>query len=100
MREGSPTSLAIATGPNVTVNVILGLPFITHIKMVIDTSNQVAELHAFDMPLFPIDFCCTMYAIPVIDNAAAATNAALHADIVREMEKLKSTIIKRMMYFS
>jgi hypothetical protein len=66
--EGSPTSLVIAAGPGVTVNMILGLPFITQIKMVIDTSNQVAELHAFDTPPFPIDFRCAMCAIPVIDD--------------------------------
>jgi hypothetical protein len=72
--------------------VILGLPFITQTKMVIDTSDQVAELRAFNMPPFPINFCCTMWAIPVIDDANVATNAALHAGIVKEIEKIKEHI--------
>ncbi len=93
--EGSPTSLVVTAHPNVTVNVILGLPFITQTKMVIDTSDQVAELRAFDMPPFPIDFCHAMCAIPVIDNAAVATNTALHANIVKEVEKIENHIYKK-----
>jgi hypothetical protein len=41
-REGTPTSLVVAAGGNVTVNIIHGLPFITQTKMIIDTSDQVA----------------------------------------------------------
>ncbi len=44
MCEGQETSLLIATGPNVTVNTILGLPFIQQTKMTIDAADQVAEL--------------------------------------------------------
>ncbi len=95
MREGYPTSLVIAAGPNVTINMILGLPFITQTKMVIDTSNPVTKLHAFDMPPFPINLCCVMCAIPVIDDAAAAANAALHANIVKEIKLIKEHIYKK-----
>ena len=52
--EGRATSLLIATGPNVTVNAILGLPFIQQTKMTMDAANQVADLRALDMPPFPI----------------------------------------------
>jgi hypothetical protein len=89
MREGTPTSLVVAAGPNVTANVILGLLFITLTKMVIDTSNQVAKLRAFDTPPFPINFCCAMCAVPVIDDAAAAANAALHTNIIKEIENIE-----------
>ena len=91
-REGTPTSLVVATGPDVTVNAILGLPFITQTKMVIDMADQVAELRAFDMPPFPIDFRRAMCAIPVIDEAAAAANAALHADVVAEIKAIEAHI--------
>jgi hypothetical protein len=60
MHEGSPTSLVVAAGPAITVEVILGLPFITQTKMVVNTSNQVAKLRAFHTPPFSIDFCCAM----------------------------------------
>jgi hypothetical protein len=89
MREGSPTSLVVAAGPYVTVNVILGLPFINQTKMVINTSDQVAKLCAFITPPFPVNFCRSMCAIPVTDDTAAAANAALHANIVKEIKKIK-----------
>jgi hypothetical protein len=37
--QGSPTSLIVASGPNITLNVILDLTFITQTKMVINTSD-------------------------------------------------------------
>jgi hypothetical protein len=43
-RKGNPTSFPIATGRDVTINAILGLPFIQQTKMVIDAADQVAEL--------------------------------------------------------
>ena len=63
--------------------------------MIIDTSDQVAKMHAFDTPPFPTNFHCAMCAVPVIDNASAATNAALHSNILREIESIKEHIKKR-----
>jgi hypothetical protein len=63
--------------------------------MVIHTSDQVAKLCAFNKPPFPINFCCTMCAVPVIDNAAAAANAASHANIVKEIENTEEHINKK-----
>ena len=99
-REGTPTSLVVATGPDVTVNAILGLPFITQTKMIIDTADQVAEMRAFDTPPVPIDFRCAMCAIPVIDEAAAAANAALHADVVAEIKAIEAHIYKKCAFVS
>jgi hypothetical protein len=81
------------------VNAILGLPFITQTKMVIDTADQVAKMRAFDTPPFPIDFRRAMCAIPVIDEAAAVANAALHADIVAEIEAIEAHIYKKSAFF-
>jgi hypothetical protein len=50
MREGNPTTLIVAAGNYVTVNAILGLPFITQSKMVIITSNQVVNIQASGTP--------------------------------------------------
>jgi hypothetical protein len=48
-------------GCDVTINAILGLPFIQQTKMVIDTADQVAELCALNKPLShwfpPRDVC-------------------------------------------
>ena len=40
-RDGDTTSLLIATGPHVTVNMIVGLPFIQATHAVIDLSDNV-----------------------------------------------------------
>jgi hypothetical protein len=79
-REGSPTSLVVTAGPDVTVNAIFGLPFIAQTKMIINTSDQVAEMRAFDTPPFPINFCRAICAVPVIDKALVAANAALYLE--------------------
>ena len=88
-REGNPTSLIVATGCDVTVNIILGLPFITQTKMVIDTLDQVAECRAFDAPPFPIDFRRAMCAVPAVNEEVAAANAAHYQDIVKEVENIE-----------
>jgi hypothetical protein len=89
--KGTPTNLVVVSGCDVTVNVILGLPFITKTKMIIDTSDHIAELRAFDTPPFPLGFHCAMCAIPVIDKKKATANAALHADIVKEIDSIFCT---------
>jgi hypothetical protein len=57
-------------------------------KMIINTSDRVAELRAFDTPPFPLNFCHAMCTIPVIDKKIAAANAAIHADIVKEIDSI------------
>jgi hypothetical protein len=86
MCKGSPTSFLVATGCKVTINTILGLLFIQQTKMVIDAADQVAKLCALNVPPFPIDFCCSMCAVPPVNKACAAKNAAMHAEIVCEIE--------------
>jgi hypothetical protein len=92
MRKSTPINFVIAAGHDVTVNIIRGLPFITQTKMVIDTSNRVAELHAFDMPPFRLDIHHSMCAISVIDEKKAAANAALHANIIKEINSIVTHI--------
>jgi hypothetical protein len=88
--EGTATSLVLATGCNVMVNIILGLPFITQTKMVIDTANQVAEMRALDSPPFAINFRCAMCKVPAVNDKIAASNAAKFANIVKEAKGIKA----------
>jgi hypothetical protein len=88
-REGHPTALSIATGPNVTVNMILGLPFIQKTRMVIDTSNQVANLCALNTPPFSIDFCWDMCTIPAVDGVPITQGTpAQYANIIKEADHI------------
>ena len=43
-RNGNPTSILIATGPHVTVNSIVGLPFIQATRAAIDLADNVIDL--------------------------------------------------------
>jgi hypothetical protein len=96
MREGNPTSFLIATRCDITVNAILDLPFIQQTKMVIDAADQVVKLCAFDAHPFPIDFCHAMCAVPPVDKARAATNAAMHAEIVPKVESIEAFFTKKL----
>jgi hypothetical protein len=51
-KEGNPMSILIATGPHVTVNMIVGLPFIQATWAMIGLVDNVANLGALDAPPF------------------------------------------------
>jgi hypothetical protein len=92
MKEGNPTSILIATGPHVTVNMIVGLPFIQATRAVIDLSNNVAELRALDTPPFPLEYHCTMVHVPATigegnEQPVHMTNA--HLNLINEMDALE-----------
>ncbi len=63
-KEGNPTSILIATGPHVTVNMIVGLPFIQATRAVINLADNLADLHALDAPPFPLEYRCAMVHVP------------------------------------
>jgi hypothetical protein len=54
--DSDESSLMIATGPHVSVNTILGLPFMQGTGMILDLINNLAECKYLGCPLFPIDF--------------------------------------------
>jgi hypothetical protein len=58
-KDGSPTSIFIATGPHVTVNTIVGLPFIQATQAIIDLSDNIADLRMINAPPFSIEYCHT-----------------------------------------
>ncbi len=67
-KEGNNTSILIATGPHVTVNTIIGLPFIQATRAVIDLADNVAELRALDAPLFLLKYRCATVHAPIVDE--------------------------------
>jgi hypothetical protein len=89
-RKGAPTTFLIAVGPNVTVNTILGLPFIQQTKMIIDAVDQVAELCSLDAPPFPIDFCRAQCSVPNIGTPKDLVNASHFTDIIQEITNIES----------
>ena len=67
-REGDPTSILIATGPHVTVNTIVGLPFIQATRAIIDLADNVVELRALDAPPFPLEYRRATVHVPIVDG--------------------------------
>jgi hypothetical protein len=70
MTDGSQTSILIATGPHVTVNIIVGLPFIQATRAIIDLSDDVVDLCAIDHPPFPIEYRRATVHVPTIKEGA------------------------------
>jgi hypothetical protein len=81
-KEGNTTTFMVAVGPNVTVNTILGLPFIKQTKMIINAADQVAELRALDALPFPIDFPHAQCHVPTIDETKVHVNVAQYANLI------------------
>ena len=69
--DGGDCVFSIAAGRDVSVNVILGLPFIILMKMVCDFVDNLATCHAIDAPSFPIDYRRTCNTVPKPDAGAS-----------------------------
>ncbi len=72
-KDGSNTSLLDATGPNVAINHILGLPFIKTMGMIADFVNNVCETKNLLCYPFPINFICATKSILVFQESKAAS---------------------------
>jgi hypothetical protein len=55
-KDGNTTSLLVTAGPDVAVNIVLGLPFITATGMVADFVDNVCEAKNLLCEPFPINF--------------------------------------------
>ncbi len=67
---GNSSSLLIATGSNVLVNTIIGLPSIEATGMILDFVDNVVECKHLDCPPFPMDFWRTSNHVPVAEAPA------------------------------
>jgi hypothetical protein len=90
-REGQATSILIATGPHVSVNAILGLPFIQATKMIIDASDHVVDMWALDNPPFPLEYRRAAVHVPILEeNSAAHVNMSYaHTTLIKEIKNLE-----------
>ena len=79
----------IATGPHVSVNTILGLPFMQGTGMILDLINNLAECKYLDCPAFPIDYRRMSNHVPVMDKTSATVQVAVLAKIIDEVTNLK-----------
>ncbi len=92
-RSGQPTSILIATGPHVKVNLIVGLPFIQAMGMILDMTNSVAELKTLDTPPFLIEYHCTMVHVPIVVESKIRVSIADYQPVVKLIEDWNSILL-------
>ena len=89
-RDGDTASLIVATGPNVSVNTIIGLPFMKATGMIMDLVDEVMECKYLDCPPFPVDFRRTSNHVPVMDDEGTPIHhAASHIQLIDEIRNLE-----------
>ncbi len=90
-KDGDTTSILIATGPQVTVNTIVGLPFIQATRAVIDLADNVAELRALDAPPLPLEYRRATVHVPIVDegNKHPVHMADAYDNLIAEINALE-----------
>ncbi len=83
------TSILIATGPHVMVNLIVGLPFIQAMGMILDMMDYLAELNTLDAPPFPIEYHSTTVHVPIVDESKIRVSIANYQPVVKLIEELE-----------
>jgi hypothetical protein len=81
----------IAMGPTISVNAIIGLPFMKATGMILDLVDKVVDCKYLDCPPFPVDFCRTSNHIPVMDKPSStpANHTALYIQMIQEVENVE-----------
>jgi hypothetical protein len=92
--EGNTVSLMVATGPNISINTIIGLPFMKATGMILDLVDKVVDCRYLACPPFPVDFCRTSNHMPVMDKPSdtPANHATSHLQITKEVKNIKHYI--------
>jgi hypothetical protein len=90
-KDGNPTSILIATGPHVMVNLIVGLPFIQATCAIIDLADNVVDLRTLDAPPVPLEYRCAMVQVPVMGEGGKhpVHMAGAYDNLLSEIKSLK-----------
>ena len=91
-KDGHSTSLMVAAGPDVAVNVVLGLPFIKATGMVADFVDNVCEARNLLCDPFPMDFKRAGKSIPVFQSSPVmpASDGGHMASVFHVLGSLRS----------
>jgi hypothetical protein len=89
-KDGSDTSLLVAAGPDVAVNLILGLPFIKATGLICDFVDNVCQAKHLLCDPFPINFKRASKSIPVFSDTGATCNINDSSDTLRTLDFLKT----------
>lgn len=89
-KDGNETSLLVAAGPDVAVNLILGLPFIKATGMIADFVDNVCQAKHLLCDPFPIDFRRATKSIPAVEGRETAARSADFIEVHRALGSLRA----------
>lgn len=94
-REGNPTTLLVACGPHVSVNSILGYPFMSAVGMSIDFIDNVADCKGLDCKPFSIENRKARVHVPSapVNLVDADNRDAFYSTFISELETLERKIL-------
>jgi len=87
--EGDTTAIMVATGPHVTVNAILGVPFMQATGLHMDLVDNVIDLKHLDCEPFPIIFQRTHNHVPIVECDPDAHYCARLQEVVEAVDRLE-----------
>jgi hypothetical protein len=93
-KDGSETSLLVAAGPDVAVNLILGLPFIKATGLICDFVDNVCQAKHLLCDPFPIDFKHALKSIPVFLVTGAPCNVNNPLNTLRVLASLGTIFLR------
>ena len=89
-KDGSDTSLLIAAGPDLAVNLILGLPFIKAAGLICNFVDNVCQAKHLLCDPFPVNFKHASKSIPVFSVTGAPCNVNDPSDTLRILASLRT----------
>ncbi len=89
-KDGNETSLLVAAGPNVAVNLILGLPFIKATGMIADFVNNVCQANQLLWDPFPINFRHATKSIPAVGGCDSASHSTKFQEFHQALGMLRA----------
>ena len=89
-KDGNDTSLLVAAGPDVAVNLILGLPFIKATGMIIDFIDNVCDAKHLICEPFPIDYRRATKSIPILGDRDAGSHSVEIQEVLRALGSIKA----------
>jgi hypothetical protein len=91
--DGQPAQIMFGAGPHVNVNCILGIPFITASRMLLDFGDNVAECRALGCPPFPLQFKKARLCLPDVQaSMVAGHDASEYSNFLADLETLEAYV--------
>jgi len=92
--SGQSLTFIIGTGPNVSLNGLVGHPWIQKVGAVFDPMDEVIECKLSDVAPFPVTSMRAQFSVPAVSTSLASTPPAYQAfysDLVNLEREIKSS---------